>query len=122
MEDLGKFRNQGGFRTWLFTIARSRAMDHFRRRKPEIPLNEINLHAHEADPLTEVIRRDQVDQMRSNINQLHENDKDLIRLRYVSGLSFAEIGKVLNRSEGAVKKRLYRLIARLSDQMEIDHE
>lgn len=46
----------------------------------------------------------------------------MIRLRYVSGLSFAEIGKVLNRSEGAVKKRLYRLIARLSDQMEIDHE
>lgn len=75
MEDLGKFRNQGDFRTWLFTIARSRAIDHFRKRKTEIPLDETNLHAHEADPLSEVIRRNQVDLMRSNINDSMKTTK-----------------------------------------------
>jgi RNA polymerase sigma-70 factor (ECF subfamily) len=35
------------FSTWLFTIARRVAMDHFRKRRPTVPLEEA---AHVADP------------------------------------------------------------------------
>jgi RNA polymerase sigma-70 factor, ECF subfamily len=122
LENLEKFRNQGGFRSWLFTIARSRAMDHFRSRQAEIPLEKIEIASPEPDPLSSTILQDQIEWMRTSINDLNENEKDLIRLRYLSELSFAEVGEVLNRSEGAVKKQLYRLLARLGEQMESDNE
>lgn len=122
LEDLDKFRNQGGFQAWLFTIARSRAMDAYRKRRRELPLEEVQLVSHEPDPLTSAIRRDEVDRMRCILSSLSEEEQDLIRLRFVAGLSFSEIGAVLKRSEGAIKKALYRLLARLGKQMEAENE
>jgi RNA polymerase sigma-70 factor, ECF subfamily len=121
LEDLDKFRNQGGFRAWLFTIARSKAMDAYRKRRRELPLDEVNLPSREPDPLATAIHQDEVDRMRKRIHALPEAEQELIRLRFVAGLGFAEIGTVLKRSEGAVKKELYRLLDRLGEQMEDDH-
>jgi RNA polymerase sigma-70 factor (ECF subfamily) len=120
LEDLRKFRNQGGFRAWLFSIAHSRAMDHYRKARPEIPLERIDLASGVPDPLTTTIRHDQIERMRKRLNALSEEEQELIRLRYVAGLSYAEIGEVLKRKEGTVKKATYRLLARLGEQMEDD--
>ncbi len=120
LEDLGKFRNQGGFRAWLFTIAYSQAMDYYRKRRAELPLDELNLASHEPDPLATTLCQEQIRRMRERIAALPEEEQELIRLRFVAGLRYAEIGEVLKRSEAAVKKALYRLLARLGEQMEDD--
>jgi RNA polymerase sigma-70 factor (ECF subfamily) len=49
---------------------------------------------------------------------LNFEEQDLIRLRYVAELTFAEIADLLGRREEAVKRSLYRLLARLKGQME----
>ena len=121
LEDLSQFRNQGSFRAWLFTIAYSQAMDYYRKRRTELPLDEINLASHEPDPLAATLRQEQIRRIREKITALPEEEQELIRLRFVAGLRYAEIGEVLKRSEGAVKKALYRLLARLGEQMEDDH-
>jgi RNA polymerase sigma-70 factor (ECF subfamily) len=121
LEDLGNFRNQGGFRAWLFSIAYSQAMDYYRKARAELPLDEIDLAAHEPDPLATTIHQQQIERMRKRIAALPEEEQELIRLRFVAGLRYAEIGEVLKRREGAVKKALYRLLARLGEQMEDDH-
>jgi RNA polymerase sigma factor (sigma-70 family) len=56
------------------------------------------------------------------IQALAEDERDLIHLRYVAELSFAEIARTLQKNEDAVKKTLYRLIARLKHELEADHE
>ena len=122
LEDLSQFRNQGSFRAWLFTIAYSQAMDYYRKRHTELPLDEINLASHEPNPLTTTLHQDEIERMRKRIVALPEEDQELIRLRFVAGLRYAEIGEVLKRSEGAVKKALYRLLTRLGEQMEDDRE
>ncbi len=121
LEDLGKFRNQGGFQAWLFTIARSRAMDAYRQKRRELPLDAAELPSHEPDPLATAIHREEIERMQKRISALSEDEQELIRLRFVAGLGFAEIGGVLKRSEGAVKKALYRLLDQLGEQMEDDH-
>jgi RNA polymerase sigma-70 factor, ECF subfamily len=121
LENLEKFRNQGGFRSWLFTIARSRAMDHFRKKRGEISIHKIDPVTNEPDILSSVIHQEQIEKMRMRIDALNEHEKELIRLRYVSKLKYGEIGELLNRSEGAIKKQLYRLLERLGEQMESDH-
>jgi DNA-directed RNA polymerase specialized sigma24 family protein len=42
----------------------------------------------------------------------------LIRLHFTAGLTFAETASVLGKKEDAVKKSLYRLLARLRDRLE----
>jgi RNA polymerase sigma-70 factor (ECF subfamily) len=121
LEDLGKFRNQGGFRAWLFTIAYSQAMDYYRKRHAELPLDAINLASHEPDPLAATLRQERIRRMREKIAALPEEERELIRLRFVAGLRYAEIGEILKRGEETVKKALYRLLARLGEQMEDDH-
>ena len=39
-------------------------------------------------------------------------------MRFVADLSFAEMASLLERNEEAVKKTLYRLLARMQSQME----
>jgi RNA polymerase sigma factor (sigma-70 family) len=56
------------------------------------------------------------------IQSLAEEERELIHLRYVAELSFAEIAKALKKNEDAVKKMLYRLVARMKNELEADHE
>ena len=65
-----------------------------------------------------MIRTEELSRIRSIIKNLNEEEQDLIRLRYVADLSFAEIADLLGKREDAVKKSVYRLLARLKSQME----
>ncbi len=121
LEDLGKFRNQGGFRAWLFAIARSRAMDFYRKQRRELPLDTVELLSPDPEPLTVAIHQEEVERMRRRISTLPEAEQELLWLRFVAGLSFAEIGAILKRSEGSAKKALYRLLNRLGEQVEDGH-
>jgi RNA polymerase sigma-70 factor (ECF subfamily) len=70
------------------------------------------------DALGTLIRAEELSRIRSIIKNLNEEEQDLIRLRYVADLSFAEIADLLGKREDAVKKSVYRLLARLKSQME----
>jgi RNA polymerase sigma-70 factor (ECF subfamily) len=76
----------------------------------------------ETDLLKQVIQTEQITALAKLIAALPEEEHELVRLRYIAGLSFSEIGRLLNRTEAAVKKLLYRLLARLQSQLEVPHE
>jgi RNA polymerase sigma-70 factor (ECF subfamily) len=120
LESLPRYHHHGTFPAWLFAIARSKAMDHFRRHKPQIQLSEAE-RSDEPDPLTRVAHGDEIARLLDLVRGLGENDRELIRLRYVAGLSFAEMAVLLKKKEDAVKKSLYRLLTRLQSQLEESH-
>jgi RNA polymerase sigma-70 factor (ECF subfamily) len=70
------------------------------------------------DALGALIQDEELIRLRSVIKKLNDDEQELIRLRYVADMSFAEIADVLRKREEAVKKSLYRLLARLKGQME----
>jgi RNA polymerase sigma-70 factor (ECF subfamily) len=120
LETLPRYHHRGHFAAWLFTIARNKARDFYRTGMPPILLDEN--HPDKADdPLSQVIQTDQVEQLANLIHKLDADERELIRLRYVAGLSFAGIGVCLGRREDTVKKTFYRLLARLQRQMEQSH-
>jgi RNA polymerase sigma-70 factor (ECF subfamily) len=117
-EALGRYRERGQFSAWLFRIAQSKLNDHFRRSKRELGLEAAGEILEREDALGTLIRAEELSRMRSLISHLDEEEQELIRLRYVADLSFAEIADLLGRREDAVKKSVYRLLARLKSQME----
>lgn len=121
-ESFGGFRQDGHFASWLFAIARHKAMDHFRRRRETMPIDEINEIPHNNDPLNGVIQSEQAAALSKIIRGLPEEERELLRLRFLAALSFPEIAHFLHRNEEAVKKSVYRLLARLQTQLEVPHE
>ena len=65
-----------------------------------------------------LIRAEELSRIRFLVNHLNEDEQELIRLRYVADLSFVEMAELLGAREDAVKKSVYRLLARLKGQME----
>jgi RNA polymerase sigma-70 factor (ECF subfamily) len=122
LEALDRYQHKGHFAAWLFSIARRKAMDHFRTQRSQMPLENAENVPSETDLLQQVIQTEQITVLAKLIIALPEEEHELIRLRYIAELSFSEIGRLLNRSEGAVKKSLYRSLARLQSQMEIPYE
>ena len=121
LEAMDRYQHRGHFAAWLFAIARRKAMDAFRTRRL-VPLEYAEKVPAETDILQQVIQTEQIAALAKLISTLPEEEHELIRLRYIAELSFSEIGRLLNRSEGAVKKSLYRLLARLQSQLEVSHE
>jgi RNA polymerase sigma-70 factor (ECF subfamily) len=121
-ESFDRFRQDGHFASWLFTIAHNKAMDHFRQRKDTTPIDEINEIPLESDPLNGVIQSEQAAALSKLIRALTEEDRELLRLRFLAAMSFPEIAHILHRNEEAVKKSVYRLLARLHDQLEVPYE
>jgi RNA polymerase sigma-70 factor (ECF subfamily) len=121
-ESFDGFRQDGHFASWLFAIARHKAMDYFRQRIETTPIDEINEIPFNNDPLHGVIQSEQAAALSKIIRGLPEEERELLRLRFLAALSFPEIAHFLHRNEEAVKKSVYRLLARLQAQLEVPHE
>ncbi len=112
LEGLHRYHDRGNFAAWLFTIARRRATDHYRRRSP-LPLDDAPDPGDDNDPLSHVIEHEAQDRLKDLIAQLNDDQRDLLRLRFAAGLTFGQIGIILGRSEAAVKMAVHRLLDQL---------
>jgi RNA polymerase sigma-70 factor (ECF subfamily) len=120
LESLPRYHHRGQFSAWIFQIARNKVMDHFRRSKRDplkIPLDI----AYSDGTLERIIKSQAYEQLASLMQTLTDDERELIRLRYVAQLSFVEIAELLGRREDAVRKSLTRLLGRLYSQMEVQN-
>ena len=122
VERLCEYRPDGHFGAWLFRIAFNKHIDLFRKKKrhEDVELDE-NLSIQDGDILNQIIHNERQSILRQRMAELPENERELIHLRLVARMSFAEIGAYLHLSSEAVKKKYYRLIQRLRAEMEVDH-
>ena len=121
LEGLPRRREDGHFAAWLFTIARNKVVEHHRRARHET-LDESLLPPLHIDMELTVEKTQRRERLLKLIQALAEDERELIHMRYVAELSFAEIAAYLRKNKDAVKKILYRLVARMKTEMESDHE
>jgi RNA polymerase sigma-70 factor (ECF subfamily) len=120
---LPRYQHRGHFLAWLFSIARHRLLNHQHRRPPQMDLAIAEgMESPGVDPLSRVIEDEERRNLQRLIQALEDEEQDLLRLRFVAELNYAEIGAVLGRNEAAVKKQVYRLLARLESQLEASHD
>jgi RNA polymerase sigma-70 factor (ECF subfamily) len=120
-ESFGNFRQAGHFAPWLFMIARNKSMDHFRKMHNPPTMDEVDEIAQEEDVLGNLIHSEQAGVLSKLIQVLPEDERELLRLRFLAEMSFPQMARFLKRNEAAVKKSLYRLLARLQSQVEVSN-
>lgn len=100
---IGRFRWQGKpFSAWLFRLAHNALVDHLRTRKPTLPLDEVHADSASADH-DWVSARLEAEELAAALARLTEEQRQVILLRFVSGLENAEIAEVMGKREGAVR-------------------
>jgi RNA polymerase sigma-70 factor (ECF subfamily) len=119
-EDLPRYRHRGCFSAWLFSIARARAVDFYRKSHRQVLLSEAGPLPNEASIMDQTIHNDDLHQVLDLIHRLPPDQQELIRLRFVAELGYREIGSLLHRKEDAVRKAISRILDRI--QTEIDHD
>lgn len=121
IEALPRYRHRGQFTAWIFQIARNNAMDYFRRNHNQ-PLIEDDFDLPVIDEaLDQVGDQQAIAALRRHLHALDETERELLRLRFVVDLTYAEIATLLGRKEDAVRKAINRLTEHLYWQMETNH-
>jgi RNA polymerase sigma-70 factor, ECF subfamily len=103
--------------TWLFTIARSRALDEQRRRHPW-PVDPAALPEAVEPPTHDA----EIDQwlVADLLGSLPALERELLQLRFYDELSQTEIAARTGLPLGTVKTRMVRALARLRERMDED--
>jgi len=122
IRSLDTFRGDAAFRSWLLAIVANEARGALRRRKRR---REVGLDATEprAAPgpgvATRVVLRAEVERLRRCLAELPEKQRLAVALRLDEGLSFREVGEVIDSSEGAARVNYHHGIRRLREMMEV---
>ena len=120
---LKRFRMESSFATWLYRITvntckNKRSSSHYRRRKRMVSLNPsgaeekgnpvATLEAKGPKPNGVLLRKEKMMLIQKAIDSLPENQKSLIILRDMEGLSYDEIALITGYPLGTVKSKLAR--------------
>lgn len=113
------FRLQSSPFTWIYRIARNECRDYLRRRSVRpLPLETILGSGEEIDPMPVSNGGDGRGIIVQNaVRRLPSKMKEVIVLKYLAGLSYAEMGRALGCAPGTVASRLNRALIKLEEQL-----
>lgn len=121
---LPNFHGQSKFSTWLYRLTTNTAIDFLRKEKRRgglavtslsvdgDPERVLDIPDHRFTPQSQLERQELQAAVHRGLSQLSDQHRQVLVLRELSGLSYAEIAQVLGIEEGTVKSRIAR--ARLS--------
>jgi RNA polymerase sigma-70 factor (ECF subfamily) len=106
-------------RPWLYRTVRNLALNKHRakRHTHEEPLDSN----HDRAAITgqpDVERRQQAEQLRRAVSRLPDGARELIVLRFIDELSYAEIAKIVGTSEAALRGKVFRALKELRTILE----
>ncbi|MFC4783128.1 sigma-70 family RNA polymerase sigma factor [Nocardioides sp. MAHUQ-72] len=121
LRSMTSFRWQGkDFGAWLMTIARNLATDHFKagRTRLELTTEDMGLHDDATEGPEETVLAGLTNEILLDaLQQLPDEQRDCLVMRFLQGMSIAETAAVLDRSDGAVKQLQLRGVRNLAKLM-----
>ena len=131
LRSLASFKGDSKFRTWLYTIARNVCFNHLREAKVRAGTEGASLDEEPdtpgsvpepADPRANVARIVEVRELQRVVDrvlaELTPEQRLLISLRDLEGLSYDEISEITELSVGNVKSKLHRARLAFKDRFQ----
>ena len=102
--------------TWMASIARNRAIDEIRRRRPvsieETP-EALDVADRGPDPLESAQQSEELRRLKECLEGLEPERREMVLLAYYSGLSRDELAQRFSHSVNTIKTWLHRSLAQL---------
>lgn len=121
-KSLGGYQEQGvPFLAFLFRVARNALIDHYRRsgkNQAETSIEDMQLSEPGDGPVEAVTALLEHQQLRTMLEELREDYRTVLVLRFLSELSPEETARAMGRSAGAVRVLQHRALAALRSMMD----
>ena len=116
-----RYRPDASFKTWLYTLAHNRLVDHWRREgRRAIDQSEMNEDGYQFDsadpdpgPQRRVDLRDCLEQLLQLVTGLPDLQRQAFLLRHEAGMTLAQIAEAMNTGAETAKSRLRYAMDRL---------
>lgn len=108
-------------RAFLYTIARNRVIDWYRKKKEDSldQLQEAGIDF-AGSGISEITGNAEVQQILAVINELDEPSRDVLLLRFMEGWTPSEIAELNNESANAVSVRLNRALKKVRSHIHVE--
>lgn len=93
--------------SWIYSVTKNESISLLRKKKNNISLEEVYDIPDENDEINNSINKIEFKKI---ISRLDETEKEIISLKVISGLTFDEISKLLNKPIGTIKWKYYKSI------------
>ena len=120
---LSSFRGDSKFSVWIYRITTNVCLDFLRSksRKQQVSLTvsdddedaQLDIPDPKADPEQQLIKKISMQSVEEGLKTLPDKQRQILVMRELCGMSYAEIGKALSLEEGTVKSRIFRARKRL---------
>jgi RNA polymerase sigma factor (sigma-70 family) len=108
-----RLRDASNLRSWLFTIAHRKAIDHVRgRARQPVPVQELPERTAAAPPEP----RD--DGVWSKVRELPTKQRTALALRFVTDAAYTDISKMMGTSEEAARRNVHEGLKRLRMELQ----
>jgi RNA polymerase sigma-70 factor (ECF subfamily) len=118
---LGKLQNPGSFKSWLFRIANNNTLDYLRRKRiPVVDTDEAlrESYVDERNPEAGVMAEARTAHIRAALDRLKPDQKGILVMCDLQGLSYQEIAEVLNIPFGTVQSRIFYARKKLKELLD----
>ena len=109
LEGIRSYRGDAPFAAWLMGIASKKRFLFFRGRRPEVPIEAaLQIPSPSLPTDKAAFARLRIESISRALKQISADRAEALILRFFGELSMAETGRVLNKSEAAVKMLVSR--------------
>ena len=119
--NLSSFKSDSKFSTWIYRITTNVCLDFLRAksRRPQVSLTvadadddsfeqQLEIPDSADDPEQQLMKKLSMQSLNDGLRRLPDKQRQILVMRELGGLSYAEIGKALSLDEGTVKSRIFR--------------
>lgn len=122
LENLQRYRPGSSLKNWLYTICINLCRDGLRRQAARQRMNQTLYHLGMSDPPgpspeEAYLKDESLRELRQAVESLDEDHRLPLILRYVHGMTAAEIARALGLREGTVHSRLHYAVRKLQAQL-----
>lgn len=119
-QSLNDFKFSSRFSSWLYAIIMNKCRDYLRAKRPNTSVEEVAeiRHAHNISPEEQAAARQTGDLLQSALDALPLEYREVLVLKHVQELDYAEIAGMLGDSIGTLKVRAHRAREMLREKLE----
>lgn len=109
--NLSRFGGKSKFSTWVYSITYNFCIDQVRRSKKKKPvlIEDMEIFSDLEDEVSDkYILEIKLDRLKVVMNEISEEDKAILLMKYMDALSIKEIAEIFNKTESAIKMKIKR--------------